>query len=68
MFLRAELKIRMKMLQFDNCKVIGQNFDCGCGFLQDTYNGAASNVALPPQKFTIFYCYEYYLYLPLMVK
>ena len=32
------------------CKAIGRDFDRGCGFLQDTYNDAAFNTALPLQK------------------
>ena len=62
MFLPAELK-RTKALQFDmRWKAIGQNFDCGCRFLQDTYNCAAFDMALLLQKgLCNFYCYEYHL-------
>ena len=51
LFLPAGLKRRTKALQFDvRCKAFGRNFDCGCGFFQDTYNGATINMALPLQK------------------
>ena len=52
-----------KNLQFNmHCKAIGRNLDCGCRYLQDTYNGAAFKMALPLQKLLCnFQCYEYHL-------
>ena len=32
------------------CRAIGRNFDCGCWFLQDTYNGVTFNMTLSLQK------------------
>ena len=44
-------RIEKKALQFDvRCKTIDWNFDCGYGFLKDTYNGVAFNMALLLQK------------------
>ena len=61
LFLPAELKRRTKQLQFDvHCKAIGGNFDCGCGFLQDTYNGAVFRFR-SKKGYAIFLCYEYHL-------
>ena len=51
MLLPVELEKWMKALQFDmRCKAIGRYFDHGCGFLYDTFNVAAFNMALPLQK------------------
>ena len=44
------------------CKATGQDFNRGCGFLPDTNNSAAVNMALPLQKLLCdFHCNEYCL-------